>query len=138
MANIATCTDCGAKNRLAARPDKIPICGRCRAALPWLVDAADATFDAELASPSPVLVDLWAPWCGPCKAMAPTLQELARDLAGQLKVVKVNVDQNPATQARFQVKGIPTLLLFRDGQLLEKIVGAQPKANLLRVVQAHI
>lgn len=138
MADIAVCTDCGAKNRVASRSEKIPVCGRCRASLPWLVDASDATFDAELASPSPVLVDLWAPWCGPCRAMAPALEELARDLAGRLKVVKVDVDQNPATQARFQVQGIPTLLLFSGGQLVERIVGGRPMAELALVVQAHL
>ncbi len=103
-----------------------------------MVDAGDATFDAELASPSPVLVDLWAPWCGPCRMMAPALDELSRDFAGRLKVVKVNVDDNPSTQAKFQVKSIPTLLLFRDGALVERIVGAQSKAALAQVVQAHL
>ena len=138
MADVAVCGNCGAKNRLASRPDKLPVCGRCRDPLPWLVSAGDSTFDAELASPSPVLVDLWAPWCGPCRAMAPALEELARDFAGKLKVVKVDVDQNPATQARFQVQGIPTLLLFRDGTVVERIVGAQPKAALAKLVQAHL
>ncbi len=138
MANVVACTRCGAKNRLASRPEKIPVCGRCRASLPWMVDAADASFDAELAAPSPVLVDLWAPWCGPCRTMAPALEELARDFAGRLKVVKVNVDQNPATQARFQAQGIPTLLLFRGGELVERIVGAQPKAALAKMVQAQL
>lgn len=137
MADVAVCGHCGAKNRLASRPEKLPICGRCRSPLPWLVNASDATFDAELAAPSPVLVDLWAPWCGPCRSMAPAIEELARDLAGRLKVVKVDVDQNPSTQARFQVRGIPTLLLFRDGTLLETIVGAQSKAALAKFVQAH-
>ena len=138
MADVVVCGQCGARNRLASRSDKLPVCGRCRAPLPWMVNASDATFEAELASPSPVLVDLWAPWCGPCRAMAPALEELARDLAGKLKVVKVDVDQNPGTQARFQVKGIPTLLLFRGGALVERIVGAQPKAALAKVVQAHL
>ena len=138
MADVAVCGNCGAKNRVSSRPEKLPVCGRCRSHLPWLVNASDATFDAELAAPSPVLVDLWAPWCGPCRTMAPVLEELARDLAGRLKVVKVDVDQNPATQARFQVRGIPTLLLFRDGELVETIVGAQSKAALSTVVQAHL
>ncbi len=138
MASIAVCTECGARNRLAPQTEKIPVCGRCRTSLPWLVDAADATFDAELASPSVVLVDLWAPWCAPCRMMAPALEELARDFAGRLKVVKVDVDQNPATQARFQAQGIPTLLLFRDGELVERLVGARRKAELARLVEAHL
>ena len=138
MANIARCTECGAKNRLASGAKKVPVCGRCKAFLPWMLDAADATFDAELASPAPVLVDLWAPWCGPCRMMAPALDELAHDLAGRLKIVKVNVDQNPSTQARFQVQGIPTLLLFRDGQLVERLVGAQSKAALAQTIEPYL
>lgn len=136
MSDLAVCTQCGAKNRLVSPSEKIPVCGRCRTSLPWLVNAGDATFDGELASPSPVLVDLWAPWCGPCLQMAPVLEQLARDFAGRLKVVKVDVQQHPAVQARFQVQGIPTLLLFRDGQLVERLVGARPKAELVRAVQA--
>ena len=102
------------------------------------MDAADATFDAELASPAPVLVDLWAPWCGPCRKMAPALEGLARDFAGRLKVVKVNVDENPATKARFKVRGIPALLLFRGGELVERMTGLRPKAALAKVVQAYV
>ncbi len=138
MADIVQCTQCGAKNRVASQPEKIPVCGRCRTSLPWLVNASDATFDAELASPSPVLVDLWAPWCGPCRMMAPALDELSRDFAGRLKVVKVNVDDNPSTQARFQAQSIPTLLLFRDGALVERLVGAQSKTAMTQVVRAHL
>ncbi len=138
MADIAVCTDCGAKNRLASKADKIPVCGRCRTSLPWLVDAADATFDAELASPLPVLVDFWASWCRPCLVMAPALEGLAEDLAGRLKVVKLNVEQNPATQARFRIHGFPTLLLFRDGKEIERIVGARSKAELASIVQPHL
>ena len=138
MADLAVCPRCGAKNRLAGQSERIPVCGRCRGSLPWMVNAGDATFDSEVASPQTVLVDLWAPWCGPCRAMAPVLEELARDFAGQLKVVKVNVDHNPATQARFEVRGIPTLLLFHGGSVVEKIVGAQSKTALERILRAHV
>ena len=138
MSDVAACPDCGAKNRLGSGSGRMPICGRCRAALPWLVDAGDGTLDRELGSPSPVLVDFWAPWCGPCRTVAPILEELAGEFAGRLKVVKVDVDQNPATQGRFQVQGIPTLLLFRDGALRERIVGAQPKTRLASAIRAHL
>lgn len=136
--SVTVCAQCGAKNRTASQPQKMPVCGRCHAALPWMVEASDGTFDQEIASPAPVLVDLWAPWCGPCRAMAPALDELAMELAGRLKVVKVNVDQNPATQGRFQAQGIPTLLLFRAGELVERVVGAQTKAALTNLVKAYL
>ena len=80
--------------------------------------------------PGPVLVDFWAEWCGPCKAVAPVLDELARDYAGKLTVAKVNIDDNPVTPNEYAVRGIPTMLLFRDGKLLDQKVGAMPKSAL--------
>ncbi len=95
----------------------------------------DANFEGEvLKSPTPVLVDFWAPWCGPCRAIAPVLDELADDYAGKLKVVKVNVDENPDTPARFNVRGIPNLLIIKGGQVKEQIIGAVPKGHLVRAV----
>ncbi len=95
----------------------------------------DSNFEGEvLKSPTPVLVDFWAPWCGPCKAIAPVLDELADDYAGKLKVVKVNVDENPDTPARYGVRGIPNLLIIKGGQVKDQIVGAVPKGHLVRAV----
>jgi thioredoxin 1 len=95
----------------------------------------DANFEAEvLKSGQPVLIDFWAPWCGPCRAIAPYVDQLADEYAGRLKVVKVNVDDNPQTPARFGVRGIPNLVIIKGGQVKEQIVGAVPKANLVRAV----
>ncbi len=95
----------------------------------------DANFDQEVIRSSiPVLIDFWAPWCGPCKAIAPIVDELAKDYAGKLKVVKINVDDNPETPARYGVRGIPNLLIIKDGQVKEQIVGAVPKGHLVNAV----
>ncbi len=94
-------------------------------------EVTDANFDQEvLQSATPVLIDFWAPWCGPCRAIAPIVEELAREHAGKLKVVKLNVDDNPQTPARYGVRGIPNLLVIKNGQVAEQIVGAVPKARL--------
>ncbi len=95
----------------------------------------DSTFEQEvLKSTKPVLVDFWAPWCAPCRAIAPVIDELAGEYAGRLKVVKMNVDDNPETPARYGVRGIPNLLIIKDGQVKEQIVGAVPKSHLVRAV----
>jgi len=95
----------------------------------------DSNFEQEvLKSSIPVLIDFWAPWCGPCKAIAPIVDELAKDYAGKLKVVKLNVDDNPETPARYGVRGIPNLLIIRDGQVKDQIVGAVPKGHLVKAV----
>jgi thioredoxin 1 len=95
----------------------------------------DDTFEREvLQSATPVLVDFWAPWCGPCRAIAPVVDELAREFAGKLKVVKMNVDDNPTTPNKYGVRGIPTLLVIEAGQVKEQLVGAQPKARLVSAI----
>ncbi len=96
-----------------------------------LKDISDSSFDTEvLKSTTPVLVDFWAPWCGPCKSIAPVLDELATEFAGKLRIVKVNVDENPQTPTKYGVRGIPNLIIFKGGQVVEQIVGAVPKDQL--------
>ncbi len=98
-------------------------------------EVSDSSFEAEvLQSPLPVLVDFWAPWCGPCKAIAPVVAELAKEYAGKLKVVKMNVDDHPQTPSRYGVRGIPNLILFKAGQVRDQIVGAVPKAHLVKAI----
>lgn len=102
------------------------------------VNVTDSTFSDEvLNSDKPVLVDFWATWCGPCKMIAPVLEEIATEKAGELKVVKLDVDANPATARDFQVVSIPTLILFKDGAPVKRIVGAKGKAALLREIAEH-
>lgn len=103
------------------------------------VEVTDQTFDTEvLAADETVLVDLWAEWCGPCRAIAPVLEELEGDFKGKLKIAKVDVDSNPAIAQRFAVRSIPTLLLFKNGDLVETSVGVQPKQALASLVEKHV
>ena len=135
MSDVITCPACGRKNRLPAESGGRPRCASCHADLPWLVEAGQSEFDRAVDTRLPVLVDLWAPWCGPCRMVAPGVERAARELAGRLKVVKVNVDEAPGISARFGVQGIPTLLLLRDGKVVDRQVGALPEARLLTWVQ---
>jgi thioredoxin 1 len=102
-------------------------------------DISDGNFEAEvLKSSVPVLVDFWAPWCGPCKSIAPVLEQLATEYAGKLRFVKMNVDDNPSTPSQLNVQGIPNLVVFRDGQVIDRIVGAVPKEQLKAALDKHV
>jgi thioredoxin len=98
----------------------------------------DSTFEQTVNQPTPVLVDFWAEWCGPCRRLSPTVEELAGDYDGRIVVAKMNVDENPATPMRFSVRGIPTLLLFKGGQIVEQVVGLTDKDSLKRLIDKHV
>ena len=136
---IVICSGCAAKNRLrTAAAHQIPRCGRCRAPLPWLIDATDQTFDREIDLAVPILVDLWAPWCAPCRMLAPVLAELAGDLAGRLKVIQVDVDRNPALASRFNARSIPMLLILRGGEVVGTMTGVQSGAALRAALEPFL
>lgn len=130
MSSIAVCPSCGTKNRVPVASSGHPQCASCHQPLPWLVEAGDADVDAALNTDHLVLIDLWAPWCGPCKMVAPVLERLSVRYAGKIKVVKVNVDHNPRTSARFDAQSIPTLVMTRNGVVVDRVVGAQGQAAL--------
>ena len=102
-------------------------------------DVTDATFEAEVLKANiPVLVDFWAPWCGPCRAVAPVVEEIATEYIGKLKVLKLNTDENPKTAQSYRISGIPSLMVFKNGQPVEQVVGAVPKSTLSSAVEKHI
>jgi thioredoxin 2 len=132
------CAACGTTNRVPREKLErglVARCGRCKSPLaapagPLIV--SDASFAADVErSPLPVLLDAWAPWCGPCRMIAPVIEELARELAGRVRVAKLNVDENPVTAQRFGLRSIPTLLVLHDGREVDRIVGVQPKGTIL-------
>jgi len=135
---IIRCKNCGAKNRIPkTRLNDRPICGRCRSLLPEdgvfdsPVIVSDNTFNDEIvAHPGPALLDCWAPWCGPCRTIGPIIDQLAKEFAGKVKFAKLNVDENPATSAKYNIMSIPTMLLFKDGKVMNSLVGALPKAEI--------
>jgi thioredoxin len=152
---IQVCEKCGSKNRVnerAAAEGKQPLCGKCGAQLksdgggaaydtgrPKIV--TDQTFAREVVEASarmPVLLDCWAPWCGPCRMVAPVLDQLASESQGRYLIAKLNVDENPRTSAQFSIQSIPTLFIFKGGQVVERLVGAQPKQVIAARLAAHL
>ena len=141
---MAQCPACGVTNRVPTdrlRRGLAPVCGKCRRPLPVgrPQPVTDESFGQDVErSPLPVLMDAWAPWCGPCRLIAPVIDELATELAGRVRVVKLNVDDNPRTAARFNLRSIPTLLVFRDGREIDRLVGVQPKQEIARRLEHAI
>jgi thioredoxin len=126
---ITTCPNCATKNRVRPSPSGVPRCSVCQTLLPWIVEAGPDTFDEEITSSVPALVDFWAPWCGPCRVVAPVLEEIASERP-DLRIVKLNTDENQQTAAAFQVLSIPTMILFKGGQPVKTVIGAYPKKKL--------
>ncbi|OLE51474.1 MAG: thioredoxin [Acidobacteria bacterium 13_1_20CM_3_53_8] len=141
---IVSCAQCGARNRVDenAAQSRKPVCGRCGVELDVAQTSAprvvtDATFAREVlqAGQTPVLVDCWAEWCGPCRMIAPVLDQLAAEARGQYIIAKLNVDENQQTAVRFQIRSIPTLLIFKNGTLLDTIIGVQPKQAIAQKLE---
>ncbi len=134
---LVRCPSCGTTNRLPApRTGRKAVCGKCKTALSepvGPVHVTDETFASEVdRSTAPVLLDLWADWCGPCHMLAPTIDQLSVEMAGRVKVAKLNIDENPQTANRFGVRSIPTLLVLKGGQVVDRLVGMHPKDEIVR------
>jgi len=142
---IIECPNCGARNRLADAgvAGKSAVCGRCHQPLPAAISKTVTVTDSNFASvveraPLPVLLDMWAAWCGPCRMIAPMIEQLATELAGKVLVGKLDVDANPQTASQFGVQSIPTLLILQNGREVDRIVGAQGKAAIFQRLQRFI
>jgi thioredoxin 2 len=128
---IVTCPHCGKRNRVPAAAEGKPRCANCHQWLPWIATADDNNFaDVVEKSSVPVLVDLWATWCGPCRTVSPALEQLAAERAGNLKLVKIDVDRAPRLSQRFAVRAVPTLLIVDHGEVVSGQAGAAPVAEL--------
>ena len=141
MTATVSCPRCGAKNRVDAgrvQSGLQPVCGRCRAPFPaasHVLEVSDSRFDEQvLASPLPVLLDVWAPWCVPCRGMEPVIEELASSLAGRVRVAKLNIDRSPEAAQRLRIQGVPTLIVFKGGHEVTRMVGARGKGEVMRAL----
>ena len=145
---LLECPSCGTMNRIPPpQPGRSTICGKCKTpldastatAVTGPIPVTDETFAEQVEqSQMPVLLDLWAEWCGPCHMLAPTIDQLSSELSGKVKVAKLNIDQNPNTANRFGVRSIPTLLVLKGGREVDRLVGVQPKQEILRRLQTHM
>jgi thioredoxin 2 len=141
---IVRCNNCGTKNRIInSRLRERPVCGKCKAPLSTgtiydrPVAITDKTFNSEVLSfPGPVLVDAWAPWCGPCRMVGPVLEQLAKKYAGRVKIAKLNVDENPQTASQYSISSIPTMMFFKNGEKVNTLVGALPREEIERHLQS--
>ena len=142
---LIQCPTCSATNRVPE--EKLaqglePVCGRCKTPLSASrkpINVTDVTFSADVErSPTPVLLDVWADWCGPCKMLAPVIDEIAEEMQGRVRVAKLDADRNPMTASRFNVRSIPTLLILKGGREFDRIVGVQPKSEILQRLERAI
>jgi thioredoxin len=142
---LLKCPSCGTTNRIPPlQPGRTTVCGKCKTPLDASaattvagpIPVTDETFAEQVEqSEMPVLLDLWAEWCGPCHVLAPTIDQLSSELSGKVKVAKLNIDQNPNVANRFGVRSIPTLLVLKGGREVDRLVGVQPKQEILRRLQ---
>ena len=135
---IIKCPSCGTKNRVRRSATGVPRCSVCHTVLPWIVETDAGGFDEEIAASVPVLVDFWAPWCGPCRMVSPVVEQMGREFAGRLKVVKLNIDEAPAIASRHGVQGIPLLVVIKGGLEVDRLVGAVPPGQLREVLERHV